>query len=89
MIYHKIIKEIILKDFFKIDLSNIEKKIAIESVNEKYANCVKNALISAIFIFPAALFLETGILINVLIPITMVAGTAWFAVSLADDLPPP
>ena len=84
MFYSKIIKEKILNKFFKIDLSNVEKEIALESVDKKYAKCIKNALISALFIFPATLFLETNILITVLIPITMVAGTAWFAVSLAD-----
>lgn len=38
---------------------------------------------SLISIMPI-LFLDTSILISVLIPITMVAGTAWFSISLAN-----
>lgn len=83
LIYYYI-KNTILRTFFNIDLSNIEKEIAEASIKSKYATAVFYATISGILIIPAILFLDTGVLISVLIPITMVAGTAWFAISLAN-----
>ncbi|MCK5476574.1 MAG: hypothetical protein KAI55_01500, partial [Candidatus Aenigmarchaeota archaeon] len=79
-----LIKKKILNTFFNIGLSNIEKEIADDSVKNKYRPGLINALISAILISPAILFLDVNILMSVLIPVTMVAGTAWFAISLAN-----
>ncbi|MFH1588482.1 MAG: hypothetical protein ABIA76_04050 [Candidatus Diapherotrites archaeon] len=80
----KYFKGSVLKAFFKIDLSNIEKGIAEDSVKTKYVPVVLSALIQGLFILPAIIFLDSGILMSVLIPITMVTGSAWFAISLAN-----
>ncbi|MBT4604263.1 hypothetical protein HOC01_01360 [archaeon] len=74
----------LLRDFFKVDLSGIERSIAVDSVKQKYAKGTGSAILSGIFLIPAILFLDTTVLVSVLIPITMVAGTAWFAISLAN-----
>lgn len=78
------VKKYILKSFFDIELSNVERDIALESIEYKYGRSIINSLVSAMMIVPAILFLDTGMLMSVLIPITMVAGSAWFAISLAN-----
>ncbi len=79
-----LIRKTILRNFFKIDLSTLERDIADESVVKKYSRSVRNALILVILAIPPILFLDYGTLVSVLIPITMVSGTAWFAISLAS-----
>jgi len=74
----------ILKTFFEIPLSSKEKQIAIESVDFKYVPAIRNSLIYSLICLPAILFLDMGIVVAVLTPVTMVSGTAWFAVSLAN-----
>jgi hypothetical protein len=83
-VFNYLIKKSILKSFFKIDLSNNEKEVAIDSIKNKYLVALRGALLSGLFTIPAILFLDTNVLISILIPITMVAGTAWFAISLAN-----
>jgi len=78
------IKNIILKDFFKIELDSVQSEIAKDSIKNKYSKAVAKALGSGLLIIPAILFLNTQILVSILIPITMVSGTAWFAISLAN-----
>lgn len=79
-----LITNILLKRFFKIDLSGIEKEITKDSIQQKYIPALQEGLVIGLMILPAIFFLDTAVLVNVLIPITMVAGTAWFAVSLAN-----
>jgi len=78
------INKVVLRNFFKIDLSGTERAIAIESVQDKYAPSLLKAFVVGMLMVPTILFLDTEVLISVLIPITMVAGTAWFAISLAN-----
>lgn len=80
----KIIEKNILKNFFTIDLSKTEEKIVHDSITTKYAPSVVSAIWTAILITPAVLFLNTTILATILIPVTMVTGTAWFAISLSS-----
>lgn len=74
----------ILRRFYKIELTNYERKMADGAVAQKYAPAVATAIGYAVLLVPSLLLLDTGIVVNVLIPTTMVAGTAWFAVSLAS-----
>src|SRR3989339_2274425 len=78
------IKKYILKNFLAIDLSGVEKTITDDSIAVKYVPAIRGALFISALMIPAILFLPTGTLMNVLIPVTMVTGTAWFAVSLAN-----
>ena len=83
-IFYTFIKKIILRDFFQINLTSVEKRIAENAVRKKYSQAFLEAFLSGILIFPAILFLKTEILISILIPLTMVSGTAWFAISLSN-----
>ena len=83
-IWERFINKFVLENFFKISLTSMEKEIAIISVKEKYAKCLRNSIINGILIFPAIIFLDTQIIISVLIPITLVAGAAWFSISLSN-----
>ena len=78
------IKKFILQNIIKLDLSIDEKRITESAIQSKYAPSLKEAILVSIIIIPAALFLDTNVLMTVLIPITMVTGTAWFAISLAS-----
>lgn len=78
------LQQIILGGFVKVPVSKVEKNLARSSVKTKYVPSIRRALVSAFLIFPAILFHDTTILINVLIPVTMVSGTAWYSVSLAS-----
>ncbi len=55
-----------------------------EAIDEKYAPALCYAFFIGVLMLPAVVFLDTNVLISVLIPITMVTGTAWFAISLAN-----
>jgi hypothetical protein len=73
-----------LKNFFKVELTNNEKNIALEAVSKKYIKALNWSIFYVVlFIFPI-LFLDTSVILSVLIPTTMVAGTAWFSISLAN-----
>lgn len=79
-----IVKKIILGNFFKIKLSHEQQEIAKRNVEFKYSKSIKRSLISGILLFPGAILIDMDILIGVLIPVTMVTGTAWFSISLAN-----
>ena len=81
---NRIIRKYILNNFFKIKLTSIEKELADEGVDEKYSVCLRNGILKGLLATPAILFLDTQTITNVLIPITLVAGTAWFSISLAN-----
>lgn len=74
----------ILRTFFAIPLSSKERQIALESVDFKYVPAIQNSLLYSLLCLPAILFLDMSIIVAVLTPVTMVSGTAWFAVSLAN-----
>ena len=80
----RIVKSLVLGSFFRISLSSKEEAMAYTSINDKYAPSILKAMIYSVLMMPATFLLDTGVIINVLIPITMVAGTAWFSVSLAS-----
>lgn len=77
-------RNLILKRFYKIQLSNVEREMADDAVENKYVPALRQAAIYSIFLIPSLLLLDTQIVVSILIPTTMVAGTAWFAVSLAS-----
>ena len=82
--FEKIISRLALPNFLSVELTSVERSIAIESVKHKYARALRRTVFfSLLSIFPV-LFLDTSVIITVLIPITMVAGTAWFSISLAN-----
>ena len=79
-----VIRTFVLSRFYKIELSRLERDLANDTVDTKYVPAVRTSLIHAAMLLPALFLLDTEIVISVLIPATMVAGTAWFAVSLAS-----
>ena len=74
----------VFNNFLKIELNPVEVAIANESLISKYTRGLKSSLIAGVLIIPTLLFVDTSVLSSVLIPITMVSGTAWFAVSLVN-----
>ncbi len=82
--FRKILVNSILKTFFEIPLSSKERQIALESVDDKYVPALTNSLIYLLMSLPAILMLDMAVIVSVLTPVTMVSGTAWFAVSLAN-----
>ena len=78
------IKNIILRQFYKIKLSRFERDVADTAVSKKYAPGTRNTLLYSSLLTPPLFFLDTSVVVTALIPVTMVAGTAWFAVSLAS-----
>jgi len=82
--FNRFLKKFVLQNFLNIELSSFEKKTALLSIEQKYSIAFKKMVIfSLLSIFPI-LFLDVSVIISVLIPITMVAGTAWFSISLAN-----
>jgi len=81
---HSFIKKQILRNFYQIELSNFEKQMADDAVTQKYVPSILSTLFYSFMLIPALLILNTNVVISVLIPTTMVAGTAWFSVSLAN-----
>lgn len=77
------IQHILLKQFFRIELSGIELQTAEESIKKKYTPATRDACILTLFIVPAIVTLETTTLVTVLIPISTVTGVAWFSISLS------
>ncbi len=80
----KIIRNSILGQFYEIDLSSFERKMADDAVKDKYIPSISISIIYSALLVPSLLLLDTSIVVSVLIPTTMVAGTAWFSVSLAS-----
>jgi len=80
----RLVRSLILGKFFTISLSKLEAETADKAVRFKYVPAVRNALLYGLFLLPALLMLDISIVISVLIPTTMVAGTAWYSVSLAS-----
>jgi len=78
------LQNIVLKNFFKIELSGLEKELALESVQKKHIGALKTSFFFGLLALPAILFIDTIVLVSALVPITMVSGTAWYAVSLAN-----
>jgi hypothetical protein len=81
---NRIIRSKILNLFYVIPLTNDEKQIADDAVKKKYIPSIKTATLYSLLLIPSLLLLNISIVISVLIPATMIAGTAWFAVSLAS-----
>ena len=80
----KFIKRYILGNFFKINLTSLERELAEEGIDVKHSVCLRNGIFKGLLAMPAILFLDTQTIISVLIPVTLVAGTAWFSISLAN-----
>lgn len=80
----KFLKKYILKNFFSINLTSLELEIAEKSLAYKYWPSLRNALIYAFLALPAILFLDSNVIVSVLIPVTLVSWTAWFSISLAN-----
>ncbi|OGY87462.1 MAG: hypothetical protein A2233_00920 [Candidatus Kerfeldbacteria bacterium RIFOXYA2_FULL_38_24] len=78
------VKNRVLRNFLQIELSSVEKEIVENSVIYKYKPAIKGGVLIGMFVVPAIVFLPNATLLSVLIPITMVTGTAWFAISLAN-----
>ncbi|NNJ84375.1 MAG: hypothetical protein HKP13_05485, partial [Gammaproteobacteria bacterium] len=77
------VRNVILGRFYEIALSTDERKLADDAVNHKYIRAIRQASFFSILLIPSLLLLDTEIVVSILIPTTMVAGTAWFAISLA------
>ncbi len=77
-------RKIVFRRFLEIDLNAVEKATAEESLTSKYTRGTAESLLYGALMLPTLLFVNTSILSSVLIPITMVSGTAWFAVSLVN-----
>lgn len=82
--FNHLLRQYVLRSLYTIDLTSTEKVIADESVDEKYVPALKGALWAGASMTPAIVLLDTTVIVSVLIPATMVAGTAWFSVSLAN-----
>jgi hypothetical protein len=78
------LRRLILAKFFRIPLSKFESETAEKALRLKYVPAVRSALVYGALLLPAVFMLDTSIVVSVLIPTTMVAGTAWYAVSLAS-----
>jgi hypothetical protein len=77
-------RNVILRHFYQIHLSNVEREMADGALENKYVPALRQALLYSLCLVPSLLLLDTQIVVSILIPTTMVAGTAWFAVSLAS-----
>lgn len=78
------IEKFFLSKFFEIELSPAERKIVDEAIDLKYIPALSRGILLSLLLIPATLLLDTQTVISVLIPITMVSGTAWYSVSLAS-----
>lgn len=83
-VVERLLRRLILGEFFRIPLSNLESDTAEKALRLKYVPAVRSALVYGALLLPAVVMLDTSIVVSVLIPTTMVAGTAWYAVSLAS-----
>ena len=73
-----------LSSLYAVELTSVEKQIAKESITDKYAPATTRGITVGLLATPAIIFLDTSVIVTVLIPATLVAGTAWFSVSLAN-----
>ena len=80
----RLLKEYILNQFLNIGLTSEEKDIADRAISKKYLPAMRKAFYLSILMIPSTIFLNTETIVSVLVPVTMVAGTAWFSVSLAS-----
>ncbi len=79
-----LIRKFVLKRFFRITLTGVERELAEDAITSKYVVAVRQSIFYSVLMLPALVLLDTAIVVSVLIPTTMVAGTAWFSVSLAS-----
>jgi CYTH domain-containing protein len=77
-------KKTVFRNFLKIELNANEISVAQDSLKNKYTKGAFESILYGLLCIPTLLFVDTSILTSVLIPITMVSGTAWFAVSLIN-----
>lgn len=84
MIIRWLLEKRILGNFFKIEFSATEEKTAYNALETRYIPGVRYGLLISILILPATLVFDTEVLVAILIPITIVAGSAWFAITLAN-----
>ena len=80
----RVVRRLFLADFFQITLTSTEAELANDAVDNKYTVAIAQAFVYGLLLVPALFLLNTEIVVSVLIPTTMVAGTAWFSVSLAS-----
>lgn len=80
----KFLENRVLGRFFKISLTTNEEMMARDAVEQKYKTAISQSFLFSLLMTPSLLLLNTEIVVSVLIPTTMVAGTAWFSVSLAS-----
>ena len=64
-------------------LTEEEARTRDESVRQKYVPALRNASIGTIIATPSLLLVPKAELLGSLIPVAMVAGTAWFSISLS------
>ncbi len=79
-----LIRRTLLRNFLSIQLTSSERELAEEAIEEKYSIAIRKSFYNCLLLIPCLLLLDTSIVVSVLIPTTMVAGTAWFSVSLAS-----
>ncbi len=84
MIIERFIRKIILKKLFAIELTSLENEITEESIKKKYTPAFQKSIMYGIASVVPLLFLDTTIVVNILIPITMVVWWARFAISLSS-----
>ena len=78
-----ILEKHLLKNFFGIQLTSNERKIA-EASFTRYRKIFVYASLHTLLILPALLLFEATLIAATLIPVTMVAGSAWFQISLSN-----
>lgn len=79
-----VLRKNILRSFFKIELTQKERETGNTAINKRYLPTLRYSLVCILLIIPATVLFETTVLLGVLIPVAMVTGTAWFAISLAN-----
>lgn len=78
------IERYVLNNFRKISLSQAEQQIYNDAMIQKIIPSITATFFVSICTVPPILFLDSETLITILIPITMVTGGAWFAISVAN-----
>ena len=81
--FSRFLKDTIFKEFFTLPLTPVETEISQEAVNRKYSPTIVSSVFWAFLTIPAAIFLDLSTITLVLVPIAMVTGSAWFAISLS------
>ncbi len=83
-VFEKYFRGVIFKSFYKIELNSGELAVAEDSMKNKYVRGSLESFFYGALAIPALLFVDTSILASVLIPVTMVSGSAWFSISLVN-----